>query len=78
MTIISELQNKVAEEKTLKGCYLGSCIPTRDIPAFLELYKNGNLEVEKLITHRLGLEQINEGFERLASGQAIRQVILFD
>lgn len=68
----------VAEEKTLKGCYLGSCIPTRDIPAFLELYKNGNLEVEKLITHRLGLEQINEGFERLASGQAIRQVILFD
>lgn len=62
----------------MKGCYLGSCVPTIDIPNFLELYKNGNLPVDKLITHRLKLEEINEGFERLASGEAIRQVILFD
>jgi len=68
----------VGQEKTLKGCYLGSCVPAIDIPNFLELYKNGNLPVDKLITHRLKLEEINEGFERLASGEAIRQVILFD
>jgi Zn-dependent alcohol dehydrogenase len=68
----------VGQEKSLKGCYLGSCVPTIDIPNFLELYKNGNLPVDKLITHRLKLEEINEGFERLASGEAIRQVILFD
>ncbi|MDR0196584.1 MAG: zinc-dependent alcohol dehydrogenase family protein [Myroides sp.] len=68
----------VGQEKTLKGCYLGSCVPSIDIPNFLELYKNGSLPVDKLITHRLKLEDINEGFERLASGEAIRQVILFD
>jgi len=68
----------VGQEKTLKGCYLGSCVPSIDIPNFLELYKNGNLPVDKLITHRLKLEDINEGFERLANGEAIRQVILFD
>lgn len=68
----------VGQEKTLKGCYLGSCVPTIDIPNFLELYKNGNLPVDKLITHRLKLEDINEGFERLANGDAIRQVIIFD
>lgn len=68
----------VGQEKSLKGCYLGSCVPKIDIPNFLELYKNGNLPVDKLITHRLKLEEINEGFERLASGEAIRQVILFD
>lgn len=68
----------VGDEKTLKGCYLGSCVPLRDIPAYLELYKEGKLPVEQLITHRLKLEDINEGFERLASGEAIRQVILFD
>ncbi|MBL1407183.1 zinc-dependent alcohol dehydrogenase family protein [Sphingobacterium faecale] len=68
----------VGQEKTLKGCYLGSCVPSIDIPNFLELYKNGNLPVDKLITHRLKLEDINEGFERLASGEAIRQVIIFD
>ncbi|WP_010250349.1 zinc-dependent alcohol dehydrogenase family protein [Myroides injenensis] len=68
----------VGDEKTLKGCYLGSCVPLRDIPAYLELYKEGKLPVEQLITHRLKLEDINEGFDRLASGEAIRQVILFD
>lgn len=68
----------VGQEKTLKGCYLGSCVPSVDIPNFLKLYKNGGLPVNKLITHRLKLEDINEGFERLAAGTAIRQVILFD
>ena len=68
----------VGQEKSLKGSYLGSCIPSRDIPAYIELYKSGRLPVEKLITHRLSLNEINQGFERLASGDAIRQVILFD
>ncbi|WP_028296338.1 zinc-dependent alcohol dehydrogenase family protein [Olivibacter sitiensis] len=68
----------VGDEKTLKGCYLGSCVPLRDIPAYLELYRAGRLPVEKLITHRLKLEDINEGFERLAAGEAIRQVVLFE
>jgi len=68
----------VGQEKTLKGSYLGSCVPSRDIPAYIELYKSGRLEVDKLISHSLHLEDINEGFERLASGDALRQIILFD
>lgn len=67
----------VGIEKTLKGSYLGSCVPSRDIPNYLELYKNGRLPVEKLISHRISLRQINEGFERMARGEGIRQVILF-
>ena len=67
-----------SHEKSLKGSYLGSCVPTRDIPAYINLYKSGRLPIEKLITHKLSLDQINEGFERLAKGNAIRQVILFD
>jgi alcohol dehydrogenase len=68
----------VGEERTLKGSYLGSCIPSRDIPAFIDLYQSGRLPVEKLLSHRLQLEQINEGFERLARGEVIRQVISFN
>ena len=68
----------VGQEKTLKGSYLGSCVPSRDIPAYIELYKSSGLEVDKLITHRLKLEDINEGFERLAKGDAIRQIVVFD
>ncbi|MDQ3844454.1 MAG: zinc-dependent alcohol dehydrogenase family protein [Bacteroidota bacterium] len=68
----------VAEERTLQGSYIGSCIPSRDIPAYIELYKSGRLPVDKLMTHRLKLTEINEGFERLAKGEAIRQIISFD
>ena len=67
----------VAEERTLKGCYLGSAVPARDIPRYIDLYQSGRLPIDKLITHRLTLDQINEGFDRLASGEAVRQVILF-
>lgn len=68
----------VGMEKSLKGSYLGSCIPSRDIPAYIELYKSGRLPVEQLITHKIRLNEINEGFERLAKGDAIRQIVLFD
>ena len=67
----------VAEERTLQGSYLGSCVPARDIPAYIALYQSGRLPVNKLMTHKLQLEEVNIGFERLAKGEAIRQVITF-
>ncbi len=66
----------VGEERSFLGSYLGSCVPARDIPAYLNLYQTGRLPVEKLLTHQLKLDEINEGFERLAKGDAIRQVIM--
>ncbi|MBV2183065.1 MAG: zinc-dependent alcohol dehydrogenase family protein [Rhizobium sp.] len=68
----------VAEERTLKGSYIGSGVPSRDIPRFLALYKRGKLPVDKLLTHRLRLDDINEGFDRLADGSAVRQIVEFD
>ncbi|RJQ80763.1 alcohol dehydrogenase [Pseudonocardiaceae bacterium YIM PH 21723] len=67
----------VAEERTLKGSYLGSSVPRRDIPRFIELYKAGQLPVDALLSGRLTLDEVNLGFDRLASGEAIRQVIHF-
>ncbi|PWE54796.1 alcohol dehydrogenase [Metarhizobium album] len=68
----------VAEERTLKGSYIGSGVPSRDIPRFLALYKRGKLPVDRLLTHRLRLDDINEGFDRLADGSAVRQIVEFD
>ena len=67
----------VAEERILKGSYLGSGVPSRDIPRFLGLYRRGKLPVDRLLTHRIQIEDINEGFDRLAEGTAIRQIIDF-
>ncbi|MDU6238113.1 MAG: zinc-dependent alcohol dehydrogenase family protein [Bradyrhizobium sp.] len=68
----------VAEERTLKGSYLGSGVPSRDIPRFLGLYHRGRLPVDRLLTHRIRLDDINAGFDRLADGSAIRQVVEFN
>lgn len=69
--------NLVAEERTLKGSYVGSCVPLRDLPRYMALYRQGKLPVDRLLSDRLKLEDINEGFDRLAEGKAVRQVIVF-
>jgi alcohol dehydrogenase len=65
------------EERTIKGSYMGSSVPRRDIPRFIDMYQAGILPVDKLHTHTLRLEEINAGFDRLAQGQAVRQIIEF-
>jgi alcohol dehydrogenase len=67
----------VAEEKTLRGSYLGSSVPARDIPRFVELHRAGRLPVDRLLTHRLGLDELNTGFDRLARGEGVRQAVVF-
>lgn len=67
----------VAEERSLQGSYLGGSVPVRDIPAYLALYQTGRLPVDRLLTHTLALRDINVGFERLAAGAAVRQVVTF-
>ena len=67
----------VAEERTLRGSYLGSCVPALDVPRYVELYQAGRLPVEKLLTHTIALDEINEGFDRLARGEAVRQAVVF-
>jgi len=65
----------VAEERTLRGSYLGSCVPERDIPRLVGLHRAGRLPVERLITHRLSLDELNEGMDRLTRGEAVRQIV---
>ncbi len=68
----------VAEERTVKGSYMGSAVPSRDIPRFVALYRAGRLPVERLLTDRLTLDDVNDAFDRLARGDSVRQVILFE
>jgi alcohol dehydrogenase len=68
----------VAEERVVKGSYMGSSVPSRDIPRYIRMYREGVLPVDKLLTHRLPLDQINSGFDRLARGEALRQMVMFD
>ncbi|WP_146360120.1 alcohol dehydrogenase catalytic domain-containing protein [Arthrobacter yangruifuii] len=67
-----------AEARTIVGSYLGSAVPARDIPVYAQLWREGKLPVEKLVSSTVALEDINAAMDTLADGQAIRQVIRFD
>ncbi len=65
----------VVEERTIKGSYVGSCVPSRDIPRFIEWFQSGALPVDRLLSEHIGLDELNEAFDRLAAGRTLRQVL---
>jgi len=65
----------VNSEKAIRGSYMGSCVPVRDIPRFIELYRQGRLPVDKLINRSIGFDEINAGFDNLTDGLVIRQIL---
>lgn len=67
----------VAEGRALIGSYLGSAVPSRDIPRFVSLWQSGRLPVEALVSSTIRLDDINEAMDHLADGTAVRQLITF-
>jgi alcohol dehydrogenase len=67
----------VAEERTLRGSYIGSAVPARDIPRYIKLYESGKLPVQHLMGNTFSLADINQGFDLLASGSSLRNVVVF-
>jgi alcohol dehydrogenase len=66
----------VADGKTLMGSYMGSAIPSRDIPRYIALWRAGRLPVDRLLSSVSPLADINMLFDRLERGEAIRQIVL--
>jgi S-(hydroxymethyl)glutathione dehydrogenase / alcohol dehydrogenase len=64
--------------RTLQGTMLGGVKGRTDVPKLVDLYMQGQLKVDELITHYFPLEQINDGFAAMREGKAIRAVVLFD
>ena len=65
-------------ERRLQGSMLGSNHFPIDIPRYIDLYLQGRLKLDALISRRIRLDQINEAFAELKSGQPARSVIMFD
>ena len=65
----------VAEARTVIGSYLGSAVPSRDIPVFAQWWREGRLPVEALVSSRIALDDINRAMDELAAGTALRQII---
>ncbi len=61
--------------KTIKGCWYGSADVKRDVPKLIDLWKDGNLKLEELISREIKVEDVNEAFAAMQSGEVARSVI---
>lgn len=68
----------VAEGRSLIGSYLGSAVPSREVPRFVGLWRAGRLPVESLVSSTIALADVNAGMDELADGRAVRQIVSFD
>jgi alcohol dehydrogenase len=66
-----------AEERVLMGSYMGSCVPQRDIPRFIAMYRAGLLPVDQLRSSIIALDEVNAAFDLLDRGEVARQIIRF-
>ena len=68
----------VAQNKRLLGSFAGSSQPHLDLPHYLQLYRAGRLPVEKLVSQRYRLEELEQAFHDMEDGKVARGVILFE
>jgi S-(hydroxymethyl)glutathione dehydrogenase/alcohol dehydrogenase len=64
------------EERCVRGCWYGSCVPLRDLPLLVGFYRDGRLRLDPLIT-TCRLDDVNDAFRRLDAGETARSVILY-
>ncbi|MBM9467973.1 Zn-dependent alcohol dehydrogenase [Nakamurella leprariae] len=66
------------QERRFQGCSMGSNRFRSDIPRYLDFYDRGLLDIEAMISKRITLDEINEGYAALERGETARSVIVFD
>jgi S-(hydroxymethyl)glutathione dehydrogenase/alcohol dehydrogenase len=67
----------LADAKTVQGCIYGSTDPDRDFPRLVDLYRAGRLDLDRLVTRRIALDEVNDAFRAMEAGEVARSVIVY-
>jgi NDMA-dependent alcohol dehydrogenase len=77
MVMVPAFLGLIVAGKTIKGCWYGSSNVQRDVPKLIELYQKGELKLDELVSRTIPLEQVNEAFTAMQSGEVARSVIKY-
>lgn len=66
----------VIEEKVLRGCFMGTCVPNRDIPRYAKLFLEGKMPIDRLQSQRIGFDTLNRSLDLLQKGEVVRQILM--
>jgi S-(hydroxymethyl)mycothiol dehydrogenase len=61
---------------SLKSSWYGDCLPERDFPTLIDLYLQGRLPLEKFVSERIGLDDVEEAFHKMHDGTVLRSVVI--
>jgi S-(hydroxymethyl)mycothiol dehydrogenase len=78
MTLDMPLIDFFSHGGSLKSSWYGDCLPSRDFPTLIDLHLQGRLPLEKFVTERIGLGDVEQSFERMGRGDVLRSVVVFD
>lgn len=59
----------------LKSSWYGDCLPTRDFPMLIDLYRQGRLDLDAFVSERIGIGEVETAFERMGRGEVLRSVV---
>jgi S-(hydroxymethyl)mycothiol dehydrogenase len=62
---------------SLKSSWYGDCLPSRDFPMLIDLYKQGRLDLDAFVTEEIGLGDVEAAFDRMHAGDVLRSVVIF-
>ena len=60
-----------------RGTAFGGVRGRTELPGYVDKYLNGEINIDDMVTHTMGLEDINKAFDLMHSGQSIRSVIIY-
>jgi S-(hydroxymethyl)mycothiol dehydrogenase len=76
MTLEMPLVDFFSHGGALKSSWYGDCLPERDFPTLISLYLQGRLPLDKFVSERIGLDQIEDAFHKMHSGEVLRSVVV--
>jgi S-(hydroxymethyl)mycothiol dehydrogenase len=76
MTLEMPLVDFFSRGGALKSSWYGDCLPERDFPTLISLYRQGRLPLEKFVSERIGLDAIEDAFHKMHAGEVLRSVVI--
>ncbi len=76
MTLEMPLVDFFSRGGSLKSSWYGDCLPERDFPTLISLYLQGRLPLDKFVSERIGLDQIEDAFHKMHDGEVLRSVVV--
>ncbi|MDF0531432.1 S-(hydroxymethyl)mycothiol dehydrogenase [Tsukamurella sp. 8F] len=75
MTLEMPLVDLFSHGGALKSSWYGDCLPERDFPVLIDLYRQGRLPLERFVSERIGIDDLEAAFARMKAGEVLRSVV---